>query len=79
MRFTAETRVCLKCENFTPAYMNGGRYDRTDDFLRTKISWLPRKPIFFTHGALAPWVKSAAKKASNFYAFSLKTIKTQAV
>ena len=32
MRFTAETRGCLKCENFFPAYISGGKYDRTDDF-----------------------------------------------
>ena len=32
MRFTAETCGCLKCENFSPAYISGGKYDRTDDF-----------------------------------------------
>ena len=46
MRFTAETRGCLKCENFSPAYMNGGKYDRTDDFLRTKFLGCVDNQIF---------------------------------
>ena len=29
-----------------------GRTLRTDDFLRTKISWKHRLPYFLTHGAL---------------------------
>ena len=34
----------LEMQNFTPAYMNGWTYVRTltDDFLRTKISWMHR-------------------------------------
>ena len=34
----------LEMQNFTPAYVNGWTYvrTRTDDFLRTKISWMHR-------------------------------------
>ena len=41
MRFTAETRWYLKLK-FHPAHMSGWTYVRTltDDFLRTKISWM---------------------------------------
>ena len=53
MRFTAETRGCMKCENFSPAYMNGGKYNRTDDFLRTKFLGCIDNQIFFTHSAPA--------------------------
>ena len=44
MRFTAETCGC-----FTPAYMKGWTYVRTDNFLRTKISWTHRQPNVLTH------------------------------
>ena len=48
MRFTAETRGCLKFAKFHPFLHE--RVDvltdvpRTDDFLRTKISWMHRLP-----------------------------------
>ena len=37
----------LEMQNFTPAYMNR----RTEDFLRTQISWMHSLPNFLTHGA----------------------------
>ena len=54
MRFTAETRRCLKCKISSRLKCRGGRTCvlRTDDFLRTKISWMHRLPNFLTHGAL---------------------------
>ena len=40
--YRRDARV-LEMQNFTPAYMKGGRiYGRTDDFLRIKISWMHR-------------------------------------
>ena len=77
MRFTAETRGCLKCENFSPAYMNGGKYDRTDDFLRTKFLGCIDNQIFLP--IVLRHARERRQKSFNFYAFSLKTIKTQAV
>ena len=43
----------LEMKNFTLAYMKGWTYGRTrtDDFLKTKMSWMHRQPNFLTHGA----------------------------
>ena len=32
----------LEMQNFTPSYIKGWTYVRTDDFVRTKMSWLHR-------------------------------------
>ena len=50
MRFTAETRGYLK---YHPGLHEGVNV-RTDDFLRTKISWMYSLPNFLTHGAPLP-------------------------
>ena len=42
MGFTVETLGVLEMQNFTPAYMKGWTYVRTDDFVTTKISWIHR-------------------------------------
>ena len=42
MGFTAETLGVLELQNFTPAYIKGCTYVRTDDFVTTKISWMHR-------------------------------------
>ena len=52
MRVTTEMRGVLERQHFTPAYMKGWRYVRTDvghmyvlrtdDFVRTKIYWMHR-------------------------------------
>ena len=51
MRFTAKTCRVLEMQNFTPDYMKGWTYVHMDNFVRTKISWMHRKPDFLTHGA----------------------------
>ena len=51
MRFTAETRGCLKCK-FRPGLHEwvdvSTDVPRTDNFVRTKISWMRRLPNFLT-------------------------------
>ena len=52
MRVTTEMHRVLERQHFTPAYMKGWRYVRTDvrymyvlctdDFVRTKIYWMHR-------------------------------------
>ena len=52
MRVTTETRRVLEMQHFTPAYMKGWSYVQTDvgrmyvlhtdDFVKTKISWMHR-------------------------------------
>ena len=49
MRFAVKTRECLKCK-FHPG-LHEGVDVRTDDFLRTKISWMHSLPNYLTHGA----------------------------
>ena len=69
MRFNAKTRVCLKCK-FHPGLHEGldvrAAVHRTDDFLRTKISWMHRLPNFLTDvaplRALGALESSAIKK-----------------
>ena len=49
MRFTAETRGYWNAK-YHPGLHEGVNV-RTDDFLRTKISWMHSLPNFLTHGA----------------------------
>ena len=51
LRFTAETRGVLEMQNFTPICMKVWTQVGTDNFVRTKISWMHRWPDFLTHGA----------------------------
>ena len=44
-------------------FSHGGVDTRTDDFLRTKISWMHRLPNFLTHGA--PLRALRARESSN--------------
>ena len=48
MRFTAETRRVLEKQNFTPAYMNGGRMSRQKitGFTKKKLKLPTRKNYF---------------------------------
>ena len=50
MRFTVKTRGCLKCKCHLG--LHDGVDGRTDDFLRTKFSWMHSLPNYLTHGAL---------------------------
>ena len=62
MGFTVETLGVLEMQNFTPAYMKGWTYVRTDDFVTTKISWIHRYnlvprafPLKNGWGGKRPW------------------------
>ena len=44
-------RGCLKNAKFHPGLHERWTYVDTDDFLRTRISWMHRQPHFLTHGA----------------------------
>ena len=39
---------------------------RTDDFLRTKISWMHRSPNFLTHGGPLRVLRARESSANNF-------------
>ena len=41
----------IACSAVAHAYAKKTSVPRTDDFLRTKISWMHRLPNFLTHGA----------------------------
>ena len=55
----------LEMQNFILAYMRGVDV-RTDDFFRTKISWMRRLPIFFTHGGPLSAPHARDSSAINF-------------
>ena len=61
MRFTAETRGCLKCK-IHPG-LHEGVDVRTDDFLRTKIFWMHRLRNFLTRGAPLRALRAAESSA----------------
>ena len=68
MRFTAEARGYLKCK-FLPLLHEGvdalTDAPRTDNFLRTKISWMHRLPHFLTHGRPLRAVRAHESTAKN--------------
>ena len=69
MRFTAETRGCLKCKISRPFLDEGvdvlTDVPRTDDFLRTQISWIHRLPNFLTYGAPLRALRARESHAKN--------------
>lgn len=56
MRFTAETRRVLEKQNFTPAYMNGGRMSRQKitGFTKKKTKITNSKKLLFMFSLQSP-------------------------